>query len=119
MHNPKNQREFVQKIVCKDKVKHIVSRKNGLVVHLIDEESAICSHPPTLKICARVIKTEHAGIIKMDPDYDVSQIPGLDSSVVSAKRYGSSRIVQLNFKLKKSLISQSSLASRLNIAYSE
>ena len=40
---------------------------------------------PTSEIRATVIKTEHAGIIKMDPDYDVSQIPGLDSSVLSAK----------------------------------
>jgi len=39
----------------------------------------------------------------MDPAYDVSQIPGLDRSVVSAKRYENSRIVQLNFKTKEEL----------------
>ena len=40
---------------------------------------------------------------KMDPDYDISLIPRLDSSVISAKRYESSRIVQLNFKIKEEL----------------
>jgi len=60
-----------------------------MVVHLIDEESvaaAVSAIPPKLKIRTRVIKNEHASIIKMDPDYYVSQFPGLDSSVVSVKR---------------------------------
>jgi len=39
----------------------------------------------------------------MAPDYNVSQIPRLESSVVSAKEYEDSRIVQLNFKTEEEL----------------
>ena len=34
MRNPTNQRDFVEKLGCADKVKHIVSRQNGLAVHM-------------------------------------------------------------------------------------
>ena len=57
-----------------DMMKHIVSRQNGLVVHVVDKDSAVAAIPNSMKIQAKIIRTEYAGIIKMDTDFDVSQI---------------------------------------------
>lgn len=106
VRNPAKQREFIEKLGCSDKVKHIVAQKNKLVVHMTDEQSAeaaVAAIPDTLQIRAKVIKTEYAGIIRMDPDYDVSQIPVLVSSVCDATRFGGSAVVQLKFRSKEDL----------------
>ena len=106
MQNPTKQHEFIQKLGCADNVKHMTARRDRLVVHMSDEESAIvavAAIPSSLKICAKVIKSEHFGIVKMDTEFDVSQIPGLVDSVRGARRFGNSRVVQLKFSSKEAL----------------
>ncbi|XP_065565804.1 uncharacterized protein LOC136030664 [Artemia franciscana] len=97
------ERNFVKKLGCADKVKHTVSRRNGLVVHVVDENSAVAAIPNNLKIRAKIIRTEYASIIKVDTDFSVFQMPVLVENVISATRFGNSRVVQLKFKTNDDL----------------
>jgi len=98
MRNPTNQHDFVKKLSYTDKVKHIVSRRYGLVGHMFEEDYAVAAIPNGMKIRAKIIITEYVGIIKMDTDFDFSQISMLVEIVISATYFGNSRVVQLNLK---------------------
>ena len=50
MQNPTNQHNFVKKFGCIEKVKHIVSCQNGLVVQMVDENSAVAPVTNSMKI---------------------------------------------------------------------
>ena len=38
IHNPTNQRDFVKKLGCVEKMKHLLSHQNGLVAQMIDKD---------------------------------------------------------------------------------
>ena len=104
VQNPTKKRKFIQKLGCADKVKHITARRDRLVVHLSDEESAVAAVatiPSSLKIRAKVIKSEHFSIVKMDTEFKISQIPDLFDSVISARRFGNSVVAQVKFRSKE------------------
>ena len=101
LQNPKNQRNFVKKLGFADKVKHIVSPRNGLVIHKVDEDSAMVAVTTifnNMKIRANIIRTKYAGLIKKDTDFDMSQICVLVESIISTTHFGNSRVLQLKFK---------------------
>ena len=95
-----------------------MAKINKLVIHLFDEQSAVAAVstiPNMLNIRTKVVRHEYAGIIRMDQDNDLSQIPILVNSVNSTTRLGNTSVVQLKFISKDKL--HRGIRHRINIEY--
>jgi hypothetical protein len=104
--NPVKQREFIQKINCAEKVKHVELKRDRLILHMSNEATALSVPaviPPGLNIRSKVIKNEHLGIIRIDKDFDASNISGLVTSVTNNRCFGQSSVAQLTFSSMEDL----------------
>ncbi|KAK2726432.1 hypothetical protein QYM36_000763, partial [Artemia franciscana] len=95
--NPAKQCKFISNLGCLDTIDHVEQQRDRLLVLMKDNDSAslvASALPPGSCISAEVVKKDYLGIIRIDKCFDESNITCLVNSVMQAKGFGGSSVVQ-------------------------